>query len=119
MAMFESNLTNSSENFTDFLDDLEFVKFSNDLKLVVTILWPIIVVIGVLANGCVLMVIMCTSKTKTTTQYFLLSLSTSDLIFLLICPTNALIGYNFEKFNFISDFQGLFLCKFSYALAHV
>ena len=111
-----NNQTNSTEN-EELFEDWNNIGFSYKLNLAITIIWSIILIIGVLANGCVLLVMLCASQLKTATQYFIFSLASSDLLFLLICPTMALVGYNFH--SHYSDFLGLFLCKLSYGLTHV
>lgn len=121
--MYFNNISDLSLNDSkilkseDVYEDWNEMDFTNRLSLTVTIVWSIIIVIGVLANGCVLVVILCKKHLTTPTQYFIFSLASSDLIFLLICPTITLVGYNY--FSKLSVNFELLFCKIGFSLTHV
>lgn len=127
-------MMNSSINFTG--DDTDpntefnhhdFIAYAKIINQATIIIWPIVAVIGILANGCVLLVILFVSKFKNSstksenaaTKCFIFSLATSDLIFLTLCPFNALINSKFEVFDSKAYWLGLVICKLSYASSHV
>lgn len=72
------------------------------------IIYGLVFIIGIVGNGLVIFAIVGDIKQRTNTTTFLLSLSTSDIIFLLVC-----IPYEICR-HFIGHWQlGTFLCKFS------
>lgn len=100
------------------IDDLESIEFelTNNFILLLNIIWGLIIVFGLGANSFVLGVLICGSRLTSTTQYFIINLATSDLTFLLVCPTISLFHYNNINLNYLN---GKLFCKFSYLLTHV
>ena len=111
---------------TNTVDELQYIceldenTFTKTLTMIMTVIWVCIALIGILTNGCVLIVLFSNTQCFTVTQYFLISLALSDLLFLIICPTFSIINYNniiiFDRF---SEFLGLFICKLDYFSTHV
>jgi hypothetical protein len=100
------------------IDDLETIEFelTTNFILLLNILWSLIIIFGVSANSFVLGVLICGSRLTSTTQYFIINLATSDITFLLICPTVSLFHYNNINLNYLN---GKLFCKFSYLLTHI
>lgn len=93
--------------------------FSNNLNTTTSIIWGIIAIIGIFANGTVLVVIFLASKLTSATQYFIINLAISDLIFLAICPTFLIMNYQTKIYNHLPLLLGrlyfkLYFIKLSY-----
>ena len=80
------NISNCSDYYSDFNDLQQRLKITN------TIIWTVIAIVGILANGGVLVVMFLTSKFTSATQYFIINLALADLIFLAVCPTFLIIN---------------------------
>lgn len=95
----------------------------NDPKFLVatTVVWLAISFVGIAANLCVIVVTFCCwSIKKSATQYFITNLAISDMLFLLISPTLALINlHDLISFNHLPYFVGVVICKADYYLTHV
>lgn len=81
--------------------------FSNNLNTTTSIIWGIIAIIGIFANGTVLVVIFLASKLTSATQYFIINLALSDLIFLAICPTFLIMNYQTRIYNHLPFILGM------------
>ena len=94
--------------------------FVDNLTFVMSITWSAIAVVGILSNACVLFVMLCNTRILTVTQYFIINLALSDMVFLIICPTFTIISYNqIIIFDHIPDLMGSFFCKLDYFSTHV
>ena len=112
-------------NTTTLIDiDYEFIQNSTEQeislndseKFFVTIIWCLIIIVGVVANGYVVVEITFSPQVASATQYFIANLTFSDLMFLIICPPIALLNFNdFQIHHSIASF----VCKLSYAMTHV
>jgi len=72
------------------------------------IIYSLVFIVGLVGNGLVIFTIVGDAKQRTNTTTFLLSLSSSDIIFLLVC-----VPYEICR-HFIGHWHvGTFLCKFS------
>ena len=115
-ALFDSAEDYSVNNDSDRGWD----EFISNVRIVVSIVWPLIEIVGVLANAAVLIVMLCASRLTSATQYFIVNLALSDLLFLVICPTLALMNYHqliiYEK---LPQLVGDILCKLDYYSTHV
>ena len=98
----------------------DFFNFEKNLAIIFNIIWCLIAVVGVLANSSVLIVMLCTTRFTSATQYFIVNLAISDLLFLLICPTLVMLNYNglvnYTKLPFII---ASIICKLDYFSSHV
>jgi len=94
--------------------------FTTKLNAVMTATWSVITVCGVLSNGVVLAVFLCSSQLITVTQYYIVNLALSDLIFLLVCPAFLIVNYN-QNFDYdnLPGTLGDFMCKLDYFSTHV
>ncbi len=110
-------------NFTineEFECELWNGDFFNQLGIIFTILWSLIAIFGILSNGCVLFVLLSNKKDLKVTQYFIINLAISDLLFLIICPSFSIINYNnIIIFDHLPEFLGAFICKLDYFSTHV
>lgn len=83
-----------------------------------TVLWPIISVIGIIANLTVIFVL--PTKKQRPTEYFCLNLAISDLFFLIFCPSMVLIDINeIEIYKNMPLFLSTFICKSNFFLTYV
>lgn len=72
------------------------------------IIYGLAFLVGIFGNTLVILAIVGDIKQRTNTTVFLLSLATSDVLFLLVC-----VPYEISRY-FITHWQiGTFLCKFS------
>jgi hypothetical protein len=88
--------------------------------LLFTILWILIAVVGILANTCVISVMLFSAKLTSATQYFIINLAISDILFLAICPT--LVSINVHKlisFEQMPSLLAKLVCKADYFSSHV
>ena len=117
----------SEESFNDSLRQSECGETTEDFEgptqrflIVVTILWSLISLIGVLANLIVISVMVCGSKLTSATQYFIINLAISDLVFLTTCPTMALVNlHGLINYDRLPQFLGKVICKLDYFSTHV
>lgn len=94
--------------------------FTDKLNTIMTVTWSLITVFGVLSNGLVLAVFLGSSQLITVTQYYIINLALSDLIFLLVCPAFLIINYNQNlDYNQLPVALGNFMCKLDYFSTHV
>lgn len=85
-----------------------------------TIIWPLIAGIGILANMCVIVVMLMSAKLTSATQFFIVNLAISDILFLTICPT--LVLFNMHRVIELDNLPALLaklICKADYFLSHV
>jgi hypothetical protein len=118
----ENAMYSTDINQTDYdsLKMKDWEDFMNLVRFISAIVWSIILVVGVLANGCVLLVMLSSSNFTSATHYFIINLALSDLIFLIICPTLALFNfYNFIFYDRLPEFLGQIICKMDYFSTHV
>lgn len=72
------------------------------------VIYGLAFLVGVVGNGLVVFAVTGDYKQRTNTTMFLVSLATSDILFLLVC-----VPYEITRY-FIDHWQlGTFLCKFS------
>jgi hypothetical protein len=113
-SLFNESLTASS------VDDWENESFFFLIRTIVTVVWSVIIVIGVSANACVLFVTFFLSTNLTPTQYFIINLSISDLLFLLCCPTLLLVNYHgLINYDRMSTIFAKIICKLDFFSTHV
>lgn len=85
-----------------------------------TIIWPLITGVGILANMCVIVVMLMSAKLTSATQFFIVNLAISDILFLTICPT--LVLFNMHRVIELDNLPALLaklICKADYFLSHV
>ena len=110
-----SDYANQTEQYEGFIDIGQ-----PDNLLLFTIIWPLIAVVGILANLCVIFVMIFSAKLTSATQFFIINLAISDILFLAICPTLVLI--NVHKLISFDQMPGLLaklVCKADYFSSHV
>lgn len=106
-----------NESFCELWEETSFV---DNLSFFMSITWAIIAIVGILSNACVLVVMICNTQILTVTQYFIINLALSDMVFLIICPTFTIINYNqIIIFDHLPDLMGSFFCKLDYFSTHV
>ena len=120
----DSHYSQKEEDIYDFLADYyneeEHYFYYHDLSkfqkpwlkessfIPTVIIYGLAFLIGVVGNGLVVFAVTGDYKQRTNTTMFLVSLATSDILFLLIC-----VPYELTR-HFIDHWQmGSFLCKFS------
>jgi hypothetical protein len=114
------SLSNSYESENAFEEDLDNDLMIHYFLLTITILWILIASVGVMANLIVICVMVCGTKLTSATQYFIINLAISDLLFLIICPTLALINlHRVIISNHFPEFLVKILCKLDFFSSHV
>lgn len=114
-----NNSNFNSSYFEDYSNE-PMAMMNPKFLLLITILWSLISIIGIFANLCVIAVMLCGSKLTSATQYFIVNLAISDMLFLTICPTLALINlHGVIIYNHLPQFIGKVLCKSDYFSTHV
>lgn len=87
---------------------------------IITISWTLIEIIGILANICVIVVMLCGSRLTSATQYFIINLAASDMLFLIVNPTLVLMNYHdILKNSDLPEIIRIIICKFDYFITHV
>ena len=115
----DGQMINGTSGECDAMND-EFKGPSDNFLLIITILWSVISLIGILANLVVILVMICGSKLTSATHYFIINLAASDLVFLLTCPTLALVNlHGLINLNDLPQILGKIICKFDYFSSHV
>jgi hypothetical protein len=115
----DSLMINSTNGECDIVND-DFKGPSKNFLVIITILWSVISLIGILANLVVILVMICGSKLTSATHYFIINLAVSDLVFLLTCPTLALVSlHKLINYNHLPKILGKFICQFDYFSSHV
>jgi hypothetical protein len=118
----ESTLLNGSAYFGDNETDVEmFEAIGQPASLILfTIVWTLIAIVGILANSCVIAVMFFSAKLTSATQYFIINLAISDILFLAICPTLVLINvHKLVSYEEMPDLLAKLLCKADYFSSHV
>lgn len=110
------NGTSDIRNGTCINQDAAFL---TRMKIANTIIWSLIAISGILANGTVLVVMFMASKLTSATQYFIINLALSDLIFLTICPSFLIINNQINVYKYMPVLFGTLICKLDYFLTHV
>ncbi|WAR23945.1 QRFPR-like protein [Mya arenaria] len=109
-SMYDESET-AGENRFYYVGDLSRLKkpWLEEADYIPTvIIYGIAFIVGVIGNGLVICAIVGDIKHRTNTTIFLLSLATSDVLFLVVC-----VPYELSR-HFIDHWQlGSFLCKLS------
>lgn len=114
------SLINSYESENEFEEDLDNDVMIHYFLLTITVLWILIASVGVMANLIVICVMVCGTKLTSATQYFIINLAISDLLFLIICPTLALINlHRVIISNHFPEILVKILCKLDFFSSHV
>jgi hypothetical protein len=114
----------NSSNINNISNEIEYDNensaiISQPLLLLITIVWSLISLIGILANISVFTVMLCGSK-LTPTQYFIINLAISDTLFLAICPALLLINiHGVIIYDHLPSFLAKAICKSDYFSTHV
>ena len=117
LELNSSTISNIS-NEIDY-DNENSAIISQPLLLLITIVWSLISLIGILANISVFTVMLCGSK-LTPTQYFIINLAISDTLFLAICPALLLINiHGVIIYDHLPSFLAKAICKSDYFSTHV
>lgn len=94
-----------------YLEDLSQLRkpwFQEPEFIPTVIIYGLVFIVGIIGNGLVIFAVIGDIKQRTNTTTFLLSLATSDIMFLLVC-----VPYEICR-RFIGHWHlGTFLCKFS------
>jgi hypothetical protein len=112
----------SSQLFYDNQTDAETFEAIGQPRnlLLFTILWTLIAIVGILANSVVVVVMVFSAKLTSATQYFIINLAISDILFLAICPTLVLINvHKLISFEAMPELVAKLLCKADYFSSHV
>lgn len=119
--LYDPSSNSSINKTTYFLEpDNPPIWEDHSFLFITSIIWVTISVIGILANMCVILVMFCSSTKKSATHYFITNLAFSDMFFLLISPTLAILNLNNSiNFNQMPHFLGKLICKADYYLSHV
>ena len=97
---------NNSYYYTEFSADQTGVAFY--LKVLASIFYSICIILAVGGNTLVLLVVIYYQSMRTVTNFFILNLAISDLIFAILCiPTTYITAYLIQYWPFSS-----FLCVF-------
>jgi neuropeptide Y receptor len=79
------------------------------LKILASIFYMISMILGVGGNTFVLLIFIYYQRTKSVTQFFIINLAISDLIFAILCiPSTYITAYMIQYWPFSE-----FLCIFS------
>ncbi len=108
------SISNSSFNQKEEICELWEGDYVSNLIKIMTTLWALIAILGILSNACVLVVFLMSKKNLNVTQCFIINLALSDILFLIICPTFLIISTNDLQnnlFNNIPDILATFYCK--------
>ncbi|XP_070548657.1 allatostatin-A receptor-like [Ptychodera flava] len=99
------------------IDEVDHLFVSSQEAAIVTIAMPIVFIIGCLGNVLTIFVILRVKEMRTVTNYFLINLATSDLLFLIMVVPPKFLGYVIPNVPLIDDWTllGAAGCKiFSY-----
>ncbi len=77
-----------------------------ETQIAIPIVFAIITVVGLIGNGCVLVVIIRNKNMRTVTNYFIMNNAITDIVFLIICV--PITGSQFLISEWI---YGAFMCK--------
>jgi hypothetical protein len=111
---------NSTTSECDAVNDESAIGPSNRFLWIITFLWAFISLVGILANLVVILVMICGSKLTSATHYFIINLAASDLVFLLTCPTLALVNlHDLIDYSRLPQILGKIICKFDYFSSHL
>ena len=90
-------------NFTSAASEadeaLEQFRWSGADKLLITIILPVCVFVGILANLAFLITVARVERMRTVTNYYLVNLAISDLVFLLISFGDQIYAYQYSVFQ--------------------
>jgi predicted branched-subunit amino acid permease len=106
-----------NETLFNFSENCTQQSFFLNLRTSNYFIWSLISIIGILANGTVLAVIFLQSKLSSATQYFIVNLALSDLLFLAICPIFLMINYQTGFYKYLPLILGniiIYFCIFLY-----
>ena len=117
------NLMSFDANFTEQLD--LHLEEPNEIPppdnlLLFTIIWPLIALVGIVANLIVIFVMCFSIKLTSATQYFIINLAVSDIIFLTVCPTLVIINvHKLIHYDELPKIVAILMCKADYFSSHV
>ena len=90
-------------NFTSSVSEadeaLEQFRWSGADKLLITIILPVCVAVGILANLAFLITVARVERMRTVTNYYLVNLAISDVVFLLISFCDQIYAYQYSVFQ--------------------
>ena len=87
---------------------------SNYLKYVITVIWSLLVVFGVLGNGLVIIIALAYRKLNDVTNCYIFNLAITDLLFILFCIPFTIFMYTSTNWLF-----GVTFCKLNHFMSHV
>lgn len=108
MTEFSNHDTYSSlsYSYSDYYGG-NFTHYDTDDGPIVPVIFSIITIVGLLGNGCVLIVISRNKHMQTVTNFFIMNNAITDIVFLMICaPITA------SQFLLSDWIYGAFMCKF-------
>jgi hypothetical protein len=112
---------NEHENLTDDIDPAHYTLTANahETPLYIIIILTVIIVVGVASNVMNIFVFGMRTMRQASTFRFLLYLSIVDLLVLLVCATDALIRFGFDKeIRTVSSFTCSIHTFLTYFLTH-
>ena len=90
-----------SLNLYDYIDEwIETFLYSKTDKVMITIIFPIIVTVGLLANTAFLFTLVRVREMRTITNFYLANLALADFLFIIITAVNY-----FYKYTWSPEFQ--------------
>ncbi|XP_077984382.1 neurotensin receptor type 1-like [Glandiceps talaboti] len=91
----ESNRTFNLANSTDSREypDISIYLYSKDQEILVTIVMPILLILGILLNFAFLFVVARITSMRTITNYYLVNLAIADTLYITFAVSDKLIRY--------------------------
>lgn len=113
--MNESILMNVIDNSTNRDEStIGRLVHSSQFGLMVSIIWSILVIFGIIGNGLVIFAGIKYKKFKDTTNCYIINLAITDLLFVLFCIPFTIYIYSFDNWIF-----GKVMCKLSHFFSRV
>jgi hypothetical protein len=107
-------LNESTNELSYFASIIQGYFESNYFYLTIGIIWPLLVVLGLIGNGLVIFISLSYKKLNDITNFYIFNLAITDLLFALFCIP-------FTTYLYIAEdwMLGVVFCKLNHFMSHV